>query len=126
MGSGILRWWGYRDTLENPAKLSTWKHKTREVEQQFVDSNGNRTINIDPGYLNFGLFVLASYKYDLQKIAIGNGVYADPLLVFVEGNFQPFEWSFPDFQKPDYYPVLNEFRRRYKLLRNKKRKTVTE
>ena len=122
MGSGLLRWWGYRHCLENPADLMDWKQTSRDIEQMFVNSEGNRTVNIDPGYLNYGLFVLASYKYDLQKIAIGNGVYADPILAFGQGDFQPFEWSFPDFKKPDYYSVFKEFRRRYKSLRSQKRR----
>lgn len=118
IGYPLLRWWGYRNELGDPADLRQWKKKSREIEEQLTDSRGNRTANIDPGYLNYGLLVLGSFKYDLQKIYLGDGVYADPVLKYGEGDFQPFDWSFPDFQSTKYYPVLNELRERYRLLRN--------
>ncbi|MGM0380409.1 MAG: DUF4416 family protein [bacterium] len=117
LGSPLFRWWAYRETLANPARLIDWKNTCADIEQQLSDPQGRRTVNIDPGYLNFGLVVLGSFKYDLQKIYLGNKVYADPALQFGEGQYQPFPWSFPDFKQPDYYKRLKKFRDRYKELR---------
>ncbi len=117
IGQPLFRWWAYRDRLANPARLVDWKHTCADIENKLSKPDGSRTVNLDPGYLNFGLVVLASFKYDLQKIYLKERVYADPVLQYGEGNFSPFPWSFPDFKKPTYYQRLKKFRTRYKQLR---------
>ncbi|MFB6356019.1 MAG: DUF4416 family protein [bacterium] len=119
IGYPLLRWWGYRDTLANPAQLVEWKKTCIQMEDNLRDSDGDRTVNLDPGYLNYGLLVLGSHKYELQKIYLGDGVYADPVLEYGEGRFQSFHWSFPDFKEDLYYPTLNKIRTQYKKLRQK-------
>lgn len=118
IGYPLLRWWGYRNQLADPSKLKMWKQESSKIEDELSDDQSDRTVNIDPGYLNYGLLVLGSFKYDLQKIYLGDGVYADPVLQFGEGEFHPFEWSFPDFQVSKYYPILSTMRNYYKKLRN--------
>lgn len=117
MGHPLYRWWAFRDTLADPAKLVEWKHTCSSIEDDLSDKNENRSVNLDPGYLNFGLVVLGSFKYDLQKIYLGQKVYADPVLQYGEGQFKSFHWSFPDFKQPVYYRRLEKFRDHYKQLR---------
>ncbi len=117
IGFPLLRWWGYRHRLADPSALTAWKRTCRRIEDQLRDGEGNRRVNIDPGYLNYSLVVLGSGKYDQQKIYLGEGVYADPILKFGEGDFHPFPWSFPDFKRDAYYDRLKGLRRRYKQLR---------
>jgi hypothetical protein len=117
MGDSLHRWWGYRETLANPADLVEWKKTCEDIEEQFQDDASNRTVNIDPGYLNYGLVVLGSHKPHHQKIYLGDGVYADPVLEYVEGSYRSFHWSFPDFQDDRYYSILEGFRSIYKGLR---------
>ncbi len=123
IGHPLFRWWGYRDSLANPARLVEWKQTCAGLEDDLRDSAGNRTVNLDPGYLNFGLVVLASFKYDLQKIYLGEKIYADPVLQFGEGSYQSFPWSFPDFKKTTYYSLLKKLRDRYKQLRKDNRRS---
>ncbi|MFB6347559.1 MAG: DUF4416 family protein [bacterium] len=118
MGEPLFRWWGYRHTLADPAGLADWKTTTDGIEDELRDQDGNRSVNIDPGYLDLGLLVLGSHKNHHQKIYLGDGVYADPVLEYVDGSFRPFHWSFPDFQDNQYFSVLERFRERYKTLRN--------
>lgn len=117
MGKPLYRWWGYRDVLGDPSDLVTWKHKCESVENSLRTNEGNRTVNLDPGYLNYGLLVLGSHKHHHQKIYLGEGVYADPILEYVDGSFRPFHWTFPDFQDDRYYPVFRDIRKKYKKLR---------
>jgi len=117
MGSSLLRWWGYRKTLTGPSNLADWKETADTIEDRFRDDEGNRTVNIDPGYVDLGLLVLGSHKNHHQKIYLGDGVYADPVLEYVDGSFRPFHWSFPDFQDNRYYSVIEEMREHYKTLR---------
>lgn len=118
MGSPLYRWWACRETLSNPADLVDWKQTCTDIEATFADENDNRTVNLDPGYLNFGLVVLGSHKPHHQKIYLGEGVYADPVLEYVDGNYRPFHWSFPDFQDDRYYATLETYRNQYKALLN--------
>lgn len=118
MGEPLFRWWGYRRSLENPADLTDWKRTTEEIEDELRDEEGNRTVNVDPGYLDYGLVVLASHKNHHQKIYLGEEVYADPVLEYVDGSYRPFHWTFPDFSDDRYYPVLEDVRSTYKKLRS--------
>jgi hypothetical protein len=118
MGAPLFRWWAYRNRLANPSDLTNWKKICTSLEETLAGPEGNRTVNLDPGYLNYGLVVLASHKHHHQKIFLGDGVYADPVLEYVNGSYRPFHWSFPDFQDERYYDLLEELRRRYKQLRN--------
>lgn len=117
MGSPIFRWWGYRDILANPAKLVDWKGTCELIEDALRDDDGNRTVNLDPGYLNYGIVVLGSHKHHHQKIYLGDDVYADPVLEYVDGSYQSFHWSFPDFRDDRYYSLLDDLRDRYSNLR---------
>lgn len=119
MGKDLFRWWGYRHHLANPSQLMEWKKECSNIEDKLRNKKGNRSVNIDPGYLNYGLVVLGSHKYFHQKIYLGKGVYADPVLQFLNGIFRPFPWSFPDFQDDRYYEIMRELRHRYSNLRNK-------
>lgn len=117
MGEGLVRWWGHRPRLADPTDLPAWKRTTRRVEEHLNDPAGNRTVNIDPGYLNYGLVVLASHKPGTHRIPIGSDVYADAELYYSHGSFDPLPWSFPDFRDGRHDPTLEDLRARYRSLR---------
>ncbi len=117
-GRPLFRWWACRPLLTDPSRLISWKKQCAEIETELTDSSGNRTVNIDVGYLNFSLVVLASFKHNRQKIYLGEGIYADPVLRYYAGDFRCFDWTFPDFQKNYYYGRLRKFREIYRNLRN--------
>ncbi len=84
-----------------------------EIEEQLL-VNGKRKINLDIGYLDFHKMVLASAKYNSQKIYLKHGIYADLTLTFESGQFCPVENTFPDFKSGQYNEVLLSFRNIYK------------
>ena len=102
----------FRD-LVLPEELPSVKRKTDEIEEKF-SLEGKRSVNIDPGYLDYHKVVLASNKYGGQKIHLAGGVWADMTLHYSKGSFHPFEWSFPDFKKGRYGKIFMEIRTRYK------------
>lgn len=117
MGADLLRWWAYRPRLENPLNLPEWKQYTQDVEAQLADEAGNRTVNIDPGYLDHGLVVLASHKNSTHRIPMGSGVYADAVLYYSHGAFQTLPWTFPDFRDGRQDALLETLRNRYRSLK---------
>jgi hypothetical protein len=113
MGKALTRWFAGFYTLVTPDLLADIKLLANNLEAHFT-MNGQRCVNIDPGYLDLDKIVLASVKYGRQKIAIGKGIYADPVKHFYAKRFQSYDWSFPDFKTALYDYFFLELRTRYR------------
>ena len=68
--------------------------------------------------------VLASAKYNGQKIHLGRGIYADLTLHYEKGHFQPYPWTFPDFKSGRYEKVFLRMRELYKIQMRKQSETA--
>ncbi len=113
MGAPLFRLFYSFSRLIDPSHLREIKHATNELERRFA-REGKRTVNLDPGYVDFGKVVLASMKGHNQKIYLGDGVWADMNLLYEKGKFMPLEWTFPDFREHRYDHALLHMRARYK------------
>jgi hypothetical protein len=101
------------EELARPEDLPLLKLTANEIETA-LSVNGRRTVNLDVGYLDIHKVVLASGKYDAQKVHLARGIYADLVLRYSRGEFHPFDWTFPDFRQGRYDADLLEVRERYK------------
>ena len=99
--------------LVDPSELASIKLRTNQIEI-ILTKEGSRTVNLDPGYLDYDKLVLASAKYNYQKIYLGKGIYADPILFYRKGRFEDLEWTFPDFKEGMYESDLLHIRYLYK------------
>ncbi len=106
---GILSFRG----VANPENLVEWKRKTREIEQE-ISPSGKRICNIDIGYLDPDKLVLGSFKSGPLKVYLGNGVFADILVKYGNGRFEPMPWAFPDFKDTRYHASLIVIREKLK------------
>jgi hypothetical protein len=113
MGKPIFRLFYSHQPLIYPNEIARIKLETNEIEESLAIS-GNRKVNLDPGYLDYDKFVLASAKYNGQKIYLDQGIYADLTLHYERGDFLPFPWSFPDFKSGIYNSAFLMIRARYK------------
>jgi len=113
MGSPIIRTFLSFRQLINPKDIARIKIECNDIEKQLA-VNGHRKVNLDPGYLDYDKMILASAKYNAQKIYLDLGIYADSTLRFAKGRFIPSEWCFPDFKTGVYEHVFLHIRALYK------------
>lgn len=112
MGSPLYRRVLVFKNLIPQRQLADIKCSTNQVEQTLAEQ-GRRRVNIDPGYLLYERFVLATGKNYAHRIYIGEGIYADLTLIFQEGGYQPLPWTYPDYRAPEMHTFLLQVRRKY-------------
>ncbi len=113
MGKGLKRMFLSFESLYSPEKLSEAKITTNDIERR-GGLDVNRKVNLDCGYMDYYKVVLASVKYGGQKVYLTKGIYADIVLYYRKGLFEPFFWTFPDFKDNRYNQVLLDIRNIYK------------
>ena len=113
MGKGLQRGVISFEKLIHPDQLAASKIKSREFEDA-LRKNGNRRINVDIGYMDMFKVVLASFKGRSNKIYLSDGVWADMIMYFEEGDYKTFMWGFPDFKSGIYNNDLINIRNLYK------------
>jgi hypothetical protein len=113
MGEGLQRVWISYRRLQGAEELPGWKLDCARLEME-LSGGGPRSYNLDPGYLDHGKLVLASFKGAPDKIYMGRGVYAHTCLRYRFGSFRAPDHSFPDFTGGTYDDFMMELRRGYK------------
>ncbi len=120
MGDPLFRRVVVFKELIRQSALAKIKLATNLLEKQW-ETNGKRSLNIDPGYLLLSRFILATGKDYSHRIYIGSGIYGDLTLVYKKGEFQTLEWSYPDYASAEMHDFLEEVRGKYSQdLRNQK------
>ncbi len=104
--------------LIDPKEIAAIKIATNEIEDHLAAA-GKRRVNLDPGYMDYNKVILASAKYNGQKIYLDLGIYADPSLWYERGEFKPYPYCFPDFKTGVYNPAFLHIRALFKGQRRK-------
>ena len=112
MGSPLYRGFLSFADLIQPDALASIKLRTNEIEAQFADryTTAARPINLDPGYIEPSKLVLASMKNFSHRIYLGRGVYAEVTLMYCNGKWVSFDWTFPDYASGRYDSFLTSAR----------------
>jgi hypothetical protein len=105
--------------------LAGFKLRTNEIELKYA-RGGKRCVNIDPGYLLYERFVLATGKNYSHRIYIGQGVYADLTLIFQKGAYRSLPWTYPDYADAGMLDFLMKVRQRFGEDTRKLPKTVNK
>jgi hypothetical protein len=112
MGKNLYRRMLAFKKLIGQDELAGIKVRTDHLEQSFLQ-DGRRRINIDPGYLLYERFVLASGKNFSHRIYIGSGIYADLTLIYQRGRFEKLPWTYPDYADEPIQDFLIQVRNKY-------------
>jgi hypothetical protein len=97
--------------------LSYWKRLAIDLEreiQKLFDGRESRVVNIDPGLLNLGKFMLATTKDQAHRLYLGQGIFAEVTLRFVAGEWEPWPWTYADYREPFVRTFLQRCRDFYK------------
>ncbi|NBC28735.1 MAG: DUF4416 family protein, partial [Spirochaetes bacterium] len=93
MGSSLKRMFYVLDELVAPDTLAAAKQQTDRIEAGFM-RDGWRRVNLDPGLLLPGRFILATTKDAAHRIPLSDGIYAEITLLFSKGDFRPLPWTY--------------------------------
>lgn len=108
-GIGLKRKFISFERLIPPENLPKIKIIANRIEDKLADG-ANRTINIDPGYLNHSKLLLASTKDYGHRIYLNNGIFAEVTLFYQDKTFKTLDWTYPDYKTPEYIEIFIKIR----------------
>src|SRR5581483_1463708 len=73
-----------------------------------------RPLNLDPGLLSLGKFLLATTKDQAHRIYLRDGIFAEVTLRFEARSFEPWPWTYADYCLPSVREFLNRARDCYR------------
>ncbi len=113
MGKGLKKRFVAFYKLIAPEELPSIKVKSNKLEQDISGKN-KRCVNIDPGYLTLSKVVLATTKDYSHRLYLGQGIFGDLHLTFVNKTFRPQPWTYPDYQQELAIEFFLMLRKKYR------------
>jgi hypothetical protein len=107
------------DELVDPACLPDIKLFTNALEEELTESGvypEERPLNLDPGLLVLGKFLLATTKDQQHRIYLRDGIFAEVTLRYQAGVWEPWPWTYADYREPFVREWLLEAREFYRRL----------
>jgi hypothetical protein len=117
MGTGLKKRFLAFAELVSSDDLSAVKVRTNELEAELAQSAAFpdiRPLNLDPGLLSLGKFLLATTKDQAHRIYLRDGIYAEVTLRFQASNFEPWPWTYADYRQPMVLAFFNQARDYYR------------
>lgn len=110
-GEGLRRIYSF-ERLVDASRQAEIKEFTNKIEADF-SIDGNRKINIDPGFINHGRLMLATTKPAGFRIPLSNGIYTELTLFYARGAWHKLPWSYRDYQSELVQKFITDVRKRY-------------
>ena len=111
MGPGLLKFFVSFGQFLAQERLAGVKRETNGLEEEGIDARG-RVCNLDPGIVTHYSVILATTKGYAHRVYLGEGIYAEPALLFRRGSIDALPWTYPDYQTPEASHFFKEARRR--------------
>ncbi len=99
-------------TLVDPSRQAEIKKLTNSFEAK-LSVDGNRKINLDPGFINHGRLMLATTKVAGFRIPLEDGIYTELTLFYARGSWHKLPWSYRDYQSERVQKFLSTVRNAY-------------
>jgi hypothetical protein len=117
MGSDLRKaLWAFRD-LVDPARLPDLKLAANALEEELAGLGlypEARPVNLDPGYLVLGKFVLATTKDQAHRLYLRDGIFAEVTLHYQSGAYHPWPWTYADYRLDEVIAFLGSAREYYR------------
>ncbi len=82
--------------------LPAVKLRTNALERALAATgtySETRPLNLDPGVLTLGKFLLATTKDQAHRIYLRDSIYAEVTLRYQAGAFEPWPWTYADYRQ---------------------------
>jgi hypothetical protein len=106
----------FRD-LVAPERLPDIKLRTNALEEEIAAAQRYpeaRPLNVDPGLLELGKFLLATTKDQAHRVYLRDGIFAEVTLRYHAGAFEPWPWTYADYRLPHVHDFLQLARGYYR------------
>lgn len=113
MGLGLKKQFLAFEPLIDPSALAAIKRQTNAWEAEYASLGRHdepRPLNLDPGYITAAKLVLASTKDHAHRIYLRDGIYAEVTLSYRHRQWQPHEWTYPDYRRDDFHEFFSRCR----------------
>lgn len=96
----------------DPSRLTEIKLKTNDLEE-LLAIDGKRRVNIDPGLISHGKYVMATTKCASFRIPLSKGILAELSLCYSRKSWHDFYWTYFDIKHPETKAYLEKVRAIY-------------
>jgi hypothetical protein len=113
MGTGLVKRFLVFEPMPAPDCLPDVKRLTIDLERSLAESGRfpeARPLNLDPGLMQLGKFMLATTKDQAHRVYLRDGIFAEVTLRFHAGAFEIWPWTYADYQEPAVREFLNQAR----------------
>lgn len=113
MGGDLKKQFVACQSLIDPETLPEIKCATNAWETEYAalgQHSEPRPLNLDPGYITPAKLVLASTKDHAHRLYLAGGIYAEITLSYRAKQWQPFEWTYPDYRRADFQQFFSTAR----------------
>jgi hypothetical protein len=117
MGPGLKKRFLIFHDLIPPERLAEIKVLTNNLEQELAAAGRfpePRPLNLDPGILSLGKFMLATTKDQAHRIYLRDGIYAEVTLQFQSHAYRPNPWTYADYREQRLLDFLCDARDYYR------------
>jgi hypothetical protein len=117
MGPGLKKGFLVFRNLVLPDCLPEVKRYTNQLERELAAVGTYlepRPLNLDPGLLMLGKFLLASTKDQAHRIYLREGIFAEVTLRFQAGAYEPWPWTYADYRLDEVRAFLKKAREFYR------------
>jgi hypothetical protein len=117
MGPDLRKQFFAFEQLVAPDRLADFKLQTNALEAELAAMGAwaeARPLNLDPGLLALGKFMLATTKDQAHRIYLRDGIYAEVTLRYHAGAFEPWPWTYADYREAVVHAFLQQAREFYR------------
>jgi hypothetical protein len=117
MGRDLRKCFLAFENLVAPDRLADIKQQTNALEHELTATSvysEARPLNLDPGLLVLGKFMLATTKDQAHRVYLRDGIFAEVTLHYRAGAFEPWPWTYADYRLPCVHDFLQQAREYYR------------